>query len=148
MKIVADENITRLMVSRLRAEGHTIRFILEEARGINDQKILPLAAKDGAAAAGHASTDDAEGHGGGDQRRVRRSWPRAGAVLRHPVRRRRGADQLRVHPETLATTLYRAFEHVADVQFAADLPHVNGFALEGEGRVAGDYERAADAGQI
>ncbi len=48
MNIVADENITRLMVMRLRAEGHTIRFILEERRGIGDQAVLPLAAEAGA----------------------------------------------------------------------------------------------------
>lgn len=43
MKIVADENITRLAVARLRAAGHEVRFILEEARGISDAEIVPFA---------------------------------------------------------------------------------------------------------
>ncbi len=48
MKIVADENITRLMVRNLRAAGHKGRCILEEERGKNDQEILPLAISEGA----------------------------------------------------------------------------------------------------
>src|SRR5205814_6921177 len=49
-----------------------------------------------------------------------------------------GVDQLRVYPETLATALHGAFEHVADVQLAADLPNVSHCALKTERRVAGD----------
>jgi predicted nuclease of predicted toxin-antitoxin system len=45
MKIVADENITLLAVTRLRAAGHEIRFILEEARGMSDAEIVPFAAR-------------------------------------------------------------------------------------------------------
>ena len=59
-----------------------------------------------------------------------------------------GADQLNVQPEPVATTLHRAFEHVADVQLAPDLLDVYGFALECERSVAGYDERAADARKI
>ena len=40
-----------------------------------------------------------------------------------------GVDELDIHPEPVAAALHRAFEHVADVQFAADLPHIGRFAL-------------------
>ena len=42
----------------------------------------------------------------------------------------------------------RCTEHVAHVQFAADLLHVIGLALVGEGGVARDHERASDAREI
>jgi len=42
----------------------------------------------------------------------------------------------------------RCTEHVAHVQFAADLLHVIGLALVSEGRVARDHERASDAREI
>jgi hypothetical protein len=59
-----------------------------------------------------------------------------------------GIDQLNVDTETLASSLYRTFHHIIDVQFSSELLHVNGFALEGERRVARDHERASDARQV
>ena len=48
MKIVADENVERPIVKRLRADGHEITFILETAPGSKDPDILRLAAEEGA----------------------------------------------------------------------------------------------------
>ncbi len=48
-----------------------------------------------------------------------------------------GVDQLHVHPKPVAAALHRTFKHVADVQLAPDLLHVNGLALEGERGVVG-----------
>jgi hypothetical protein len=42
---------------------------------------------------------------------------------------------------------HRAFQHIADARFAADLPHVDRVALVREGRIAGDDEKPADAGE-
>ena len=41
-----------------------------------------------------------------------------------------GVDQLHVHPKPVAAALHRAFEHVADVQFAPDLFHVDRLPLK------------------
>ena len=57
-------------------------------------------------------------------------------------------DQLHVHPKAVAATLHRAFKHIADVQLAPELLHVNGFALERERGVARNDERATDARQV
>ena len=43
-----------------------------------------------------------------------------------------GVDQLDVDPKPVAATLHRTFEHVADVQLAPDLLHVDRFAFERE----------------
>jgi len=43
-----------------------------------------------------------------------------------------GVDQLHIDPESVATTLYGAFKHVADVQFPPDLPHVYRLPFVGE----------------
>ena len=48
MRIVADENVERPIVRRLRADGHEVTFILETAPGSKDPDILRLAAKEGA----------------------------------------------------------------------------------------------------
>ena len=56
-----------------------------------------------------------------------------------------GGDHLHVHSKAVAATLHRPFKHIADVQLASQLLYVNGFALEGERRVARNHERAADA---
>ena len=40
-----------------------------------------------------------------------------------------GIDKLHVHPKPVAATLHRAFQHVADVQLAADLLEIDCFAL-------------------
>jgi hypothetical protein len=43
-----------------------------------------------------------------------------------------GVNQQHIHPKSVTATLHRAFEHVADVQFAADLLEINGLAFVGE----------------
>lgn len=48
MKILADENISRLLVERLRQEGHEVLYIMEIARGSNDPTVLELASQQGA----------------------------------------------------------------------------------------------------
>ncbi len=40
-----------------------------------------------------------------------------------------GIDKLHVYPKPISATLYRAFEHVADVQLPPDLPYIDGFTL-------------------
>lgn len=40
MKIVADENIDKEIVDRLRADGHDVLFIAEDDPGIDDQTVL------------------------------------------------------------------------------------------------------------
>lgn len=48
MKILADENISKLLVERLRQEGHQVQYIAEIARGSNDPTVLELANRQGA----------------------------------------------------------------------------------------------------
>ena len=48
----------------------------------------------------------------------------------------------------IAAALHAAFEHVAHVEFATDLLEVDRLALVGEGSVARDDKRAANARQI
>jgi len=43
MKILADENISHLLVERLRLEGHEVRYIVEMTRGIDDLTVLEIA---------------------------------------------------------------------------------------------------------
>ena len=40
MKIVADENIDKEIVDRLRADGHDVLFIAETNPGIDDEMVL------------------------------------------------------------------------------------------------------------
>ena len=40
---------------------------------------------------------------------------------------------------------HRAFEDITDIQFAANLFHINGLALVHKARIAGEDEEAADA---
>jgi predicted nuclease of predicted toxin-antitoxin system len=40
VKIVADENVDKEIVDRLRADGHDVLFIAEDAPGIGDQTVL------------------------------------------------------------------------------------------------------------
>ena len=47
----------------------------------------------------------------------------------------------------IAALAYRAFEHVTDPEFAADLLYVDRPALVGEARIAGDDEQPANAAQ-
>lgn len=48
MKILVDENISRLLVERLRREGHQVQYILEIAKGSKDPTVLELANRQGA----------------------------------------------------------------------------------------------------
>ena len=57
-------------------------------------------------------------------------------------------DQLHTHPEPVAATLHRAFEHVADVQLASELFEINRRSLVGKCGMSADHERAADTRQI
>jgi hypothetical protein len=59
-----------------------------------------------------------------------------------------GVDQLYIDPKPVATALYRAFQNVIDIQFAADPFHIDRFALERECGVARDDERAGDEGKF
>ena len=56
-------------------------------------------------------------------------------------------DQLRGDAHPIAALAHRAFEHVADTQFATDPLHVDVLALVGEARIAGGYKQPADAGE-
>ena len=40
MKIVADENVDKEIVDRLRADGHSVLYIAEENAGIDDRTVL------------------------------------------------------------------------------------------------------------
>lgn len=40
LKLLANENMQRLLVSRLRERGHDVRWVLEEQRGIADPQVL------------------------------------------------------------------------------------------------------------
>ena len=51
-----------------------------------------------------------------------------------------GVDELRVHPNLLASAPHAAFEDIANAELATDLLHVNRFALVGKGRVPGDHK--------
>lgn len=43
MNILADENISSLLVSKLRLDGHYVQYIMEIARGSKDPTVLDLA---------------------------------------------------------------------------------------------------------
>lgn len=47
MNILADENISRLLVEQLRQEGHQVRYIVETARGSDDPTVLEIANQQG-----------------------------------------------------------------------------------------------------
>jgi hypothetical protein len=55
-------------------------------------------------------------------------------------------DQLSGNPHTLAGFAHRAFEHIAHTQFARYLLHVDGLALVGKARIAGDHEQPGQPG--
>ena len=58
-----------------------------------------------------------------------------------------GIDQLAGDPHPAAGLAHAALEHVAHAELAADLLHVDGAALVGEARIAGDHEQPAEARQ-
>lgn len=45
MRVLADENLDRPIVARLRADGHTVTYVLELAPGIPDSEVVELAAR-------------------------------------------------------------------------------------------------------
>jgi hypothetical protein len=57
----------------------------------------------------------------------------------------RRVDQLPGDAHPAARLAHRAFEHIAHAELAADLLHVDGLALVGKTRIAGDDEEPADA---
>ncbi len=59
-----------------------------------------------------------------------------------------GLDKLYIDSHSITGPPYASFQHVPDTQFAANLFGVNGFALVGEGGVAGDNEAAGNPREI
>jgi len=56
-------------------------------------------------------------------------------------------DQLRGNSHPASRFAHRAFEHIADAEFAADLFHIDRLTLVRKARIAGDHEEPADAGE-
>jgi len=59
-----------------------------------------------------------------------------------------GLNQLDIDAHAVSRPLDAALQHIANVQFAADLLQINVLALKGEGCIASDHESATDARQI
>ena len=57
-------------------------------------------------------------------------------------------DKLDIDAYAARVALDRAFEHVTDAELLADFPGVDILALEAEGGVARDHERAAQPGEV
>ncbi len=64
-------------------------------------------------------------------------------TFRPKMRPGRGVDQLPGDTHAVRRLAHAAFQHVTHAEFAADLLHVDGAALVGEARVAGDDEQPA-----
>ena len=62
------------------------------------------------------------------------------------MRRGRGVDELPGDADARARLAHAAFQHVAHAKLAADLLHVDGAALVGEGRIARDDEDVPGSG--
>ena len=58
-----------------------------------------------------------------------------------------GIDELNIDPKPVATALHRTFQHVTDVQFAADALHIYRLAFEGKGGVSRNHEQGRVANQ-
>jgi hypothetical protein len=56
-------------------------------------------------------------------------------------------DQLRRDAYAAGRFAQRAFEHVSDTQFPADLFHIDGLAFARKARIARDHEEPADAAE-
>src|SRR5690242_17403323 len=63
------------------------------------------------------------------------------------MRPAQSVDQLGGDAHARTPLPHRAFEHITNAEFAADLLHVDRLALVGEARTAGDYEERADAAE-
>ena len=48
MKFLADENVDKPIVERLRSDGHTVDYILEMEQGISDEKVIQRANEESA----------------------------------------------------------------------------------------------------
>ena len=48
MNIVADENVDKEIVDRLRADGHDVLYVAEESAGIGDHTVLDRSLQSGA----------------------------------------------------------------------------------------------------
>jgi predicted nuclease of predicted toxin-antitoxin system len=48
LKLLADENVDRPIAARLRAEGHTVVYVLELAPSVPDPEVVSLAARESA----------------------------------------------------------------------------------------------------
>src|SRR6516164_4926991 len=70
-------------------------------------------------------------------------FQRAVEMIRPQMRPGARVDQLAGDADPIAALAYRALEHVADAQFAADLLHVDVLALIGEARIAGAHKQPA-----
>ena len=58
-----------------------------------------------------------------------------------------GVDQLPSDAHPRSRFAHRAFENIADAQFAPDLFHIDRPSLVGEGRIAGDDEEPVDTAE-
>ena len=59
-----------------------------------------------------------------------------------------GVDQLRVHPNLIASAPHAPFEDIADAELTADLSRVDGFALVGKCRIPGDHKAPGNARKV
>ena len=59
----------------------------------------------------------------------------------------RGLDQLAGDANAIAGLPDAAFQHITHAEFASDLLDIDGFALVGEARIAGDHEQRLEARQ-
>src|SRR5262245_35284780 len=57
-------------------------------------------------------------------------------------------DQLRIDLSPVTHPPHTSFENITDAEISANLLHINGFALVGKGRVAGDHETVGDPREI
>ena len=57
-------------------------------------------------------------------------------------------DKLRVDAQTSGRSARAAFKDVLHAKFLRDLPYVDGLALVGEGRIAGDHEEVPERRQL
>src|SRR5207244_5979560 len=71
-------------------------------------------------------------------------FARAVEAIGPQMRAARGVDQLRGDAHSAARLADRAFEHIADAQFAPDLLHIDGLALIGEARIARSEEHTSE----
>src|SRR6185436_1532591 len=69
-------------------------------------------------------------------------------LFRPEMRAGARVDELRVDPDGVAHPADASLQHIADTQLAADLPGIDGPALERERRVPGDDEAPGNARQI